>query len=342
MYIKILILFLTTQSSYCAQNEFTNLEHVYYNDNFKLKHVFCVIKQPQYMLSDIGFRKIQKKIVGRFLRSFFYTDQTPYVFLNQQDVLWYLKKYDRYIPCNDQDDPCPVQSFKGIFFINPPHCGDLAYCIKQLKDFDEKDNLLKLLDASYDVQKVVRSQDEYLTKMCHFTHFRTQIMPLINEFRTKSFTQYTLQTYQNNVQEIFLQAVASYSVSITKNLILLLLIHYQNSSMLFIISCYGVIGIAVMVDLVKLGPSVDLCLNVSHLITAGFIIALYANILNNTMCYYQKILSMYWIAHASFFLSMLCYKYNNFTNVVTEYKNYNKIIALLNEERLRDKKIILL
>jgi hypothetical protein len=296
----------------------------------------------EYKLSDVGWHKAAiKRWCNNVLCYVLYNVQTPYIYLDRQDLEYYSKTYKSYFSFDDALEPCQDQLPKSILFVEMPHCGDLAWCIRQTKDFDEKDNLLKLLDASYEVQKLVRSVDEHITKSCHLVHARTQINSLIKTLYRKTFTQYTFENYRNNVQEIFFQAVVSYSVTIIKNLILLVLMSNQHVHAYLQYACYGIIGIAMMIDIEKLGAVGDLNVYGSHFITACLIATIHANILHD-MYYYQKIVSIYWIIHASFFLGMLCYKYDNFKKVMNEYENYNKVIALLNEERSRDKKIILL
>lgn len=204
--IVILIFSVIIQNSYCAENQSLDLGHIYYNDRYGLQNVFSnehSVIRPDYRLSDVGFSKIRTKVIGHFLRNCFYTSQTPYVFLNKEDVVWYLQKYDNYISYDDEDYPCPIQKFKGVYFINLPHCKDLAFCIRHAADFEGRDKLLELLDASYDVQKLIQSDNETFSKMCHFVHFRTETIPLINKFLTKTFSQYTFQNYRSNIQEIF-------------------------------------------------------------------------------------------------------------------------------------------
>lgn len=335
---KILLFLLAMQSSYCMQNEPLDLANVYYVSNYNQRlnydQLICVfpkkssvnVNQVEYKLSDGSWYKIAiKKWFHTMVCSALYNVKTPYIYPNPQDLEWLSKNfYNHYVQMDDFLEPCPDQFSKITLFVEKPHCGDLAFCIRQTNNIEDQDQLLKLLDASYEIQKLIHFEDEYFMENCHLADFRSNAIRAVQMFYCKIFGQSLTTLYRSNIKKCFFNAVISYLVTIIKNSVLLFLMLDTISDYRLKYGLYGLIGISMMTDIIRLGSLVNLKLYECHLITLLFVMMIYTNILSKEMYYYPKIFSTYWIGSASFFLTILCYKYYNFEKVMDGYEIHCK------------------
>ncbi|HTM06334.1 MAG TPA: hypothetical protein VL201_03770, partial [Patescibacteria group bacterium] len=97
MYLKILLLFLIIQNSYCSQNERIDFENIYYIDkNDYLKNIFIekqtFYAQPRFLLSGISKTsgKVLLKRLWCNILNLLYITQTPSIGPQKSDILWYL------------------------------------------------------------------------------------------------------------------------------------------------------------------------------------------------------------------------------------------------------------
>ncbi|HTM06506.1 MAG TPA: hypothetical protein VL201_04655 [Patescibacteria group bacterium] len=344
IYMLIPIFLLSIQNSFSAHHKPIDLVNIYYiidhNYATKLKNELVpvfpsnTLQRSTYGYSKKHLYKVKlKKYLHKIVCQLLYTVKTPYLYPQAEELMWYRKKSFTCHLFNCGSFGCPDKFLGYLVFVEKPHCGDLAHCIRQaVNEFQGKDNLLRLLDASYEVQKLIPSHSEYLTDKPEPVEFRDKIIRLVNEFCNELSTPHTVQRYKNLLEQVFYNARFSYSITIIKNLILLVLISNRHLHAYLKYSCYGIVCIAMLTDIVKL----DLNVYVSHLITGFFIMAIYGQILSKDMYYYQKIVSIYWMVHASFFLGMLYHRYNIVTKVMTDYEEHYKKTALLNEKRRRE------
>ena len=214
MHIKITIFFLIAKTIYGNEDPFKSLDCIHYIE--KYNHLERSFNQPfigrHYRLSFDAMCKIEKKQIWHGIYSCFYATKTPYIFLDQEDVECSKEKHgnycSRYCHC--------AHAFKGICFTTAPHCGDLAFCIRKVNSGADKDDLLNLLDASYEVQKLLPPHTEDFAKMCHYVNLRSEIGPLINAFYNNTYNIYTFDSYKNDFQEVLQQATIFYSISVAR------------------------------------------------------------------------------------------------------------------------------
>lgn len=333
MHIKITIFFLIIKTIYCNENSFKDLSYVYYVGRFEhLIKTFTKISsidQKYYRLSVDGAYKVAKKQIWHGIYSCFYATKTPYIFLDQEDVECSKEKHgnycSRYCHC--------AHAFKGVCFTTAPHFGDLAFCIRQANSGADKDDLLNLLDASYEVQKLLPPHTEDFAKMCHSVNLRSEIGPLINAFYNNTYSIYTFDSYKNDFQEVLQQATIFYSISVLKNLFLLFLLTNHMSNMFLTYSLYGTISFLIFLDIMNLGMHVNVKVGMCNFITVVFLFLLHENMLNDTICYYSKVLCTYWIAHSSFYFIKLYFKYDTFKKSMNDYEKNYKIPLLLKDQR---------
>lgn len=132
---------------------------------------------------------------------------------------------------------------------------------------------------------------------------------------------------------MFVQAAIFYSISIIKNLIVLLLIRNQTANVFFRYSLYGSASVLIFSAIANLVTSIDPKVGMCNFITALFLFMLHENMLYNTICYYANILCVYWIVHSSFYFIKLYFKYDTFKKSINDYEKNYKIPLLIEKQK---------
>jgi hypothetical protein len=351
---------------FCGQNEPFNSANVYCLTEFDhIMHVFP-LENSYYQLSKEASHKVTKsRWYNNLLRSIFINHKTPFMYIDQEDLEYYKQDPDAsrgfYVSCKKGTYPCLGQYSKILLFVDKLHCGDLAFWIRQRPTcFDQKDNLLSLLDASYEVEKLVYSQHDYFKATFNRAHIEQDnrefgfrppyyLIDLINlfcidpsehfirhyQFESEKFAQrlYLIKVFKDYFEVTFRSAIVSYYSSIIKNVALLFLMTSTCTNQYLRMFSYGIFGIAMLFDIgVNLSPEKISLKGILHNSFLFFLIILIDSNEMHTFYDYAKIVSFFWIGYASFFLIMLYYRYDNFKKVLNTYKKHYEVIHILKEQ----------
>jgi hypothetical protein len=337
IYILTLIFLLSIQNSFCSQlyhnpndgsidiyddEEFDSTEepedNVYFfypNQDNELLPLFSLYSNEEgrrFKMSDDGIFKMRiENWCHTIISRLFYTIKTPIIDLSKDNLLRYSKYHNKYVSAKCEHDPNYFRNWK--FFTKMPHCGDLASCSAQLEIYRKNEDLVQLLHASYNVQKLVYSNDEYFRDVPEPVEFRSEVMPLVKKFLLTSFSYNSLQEYDNLVRKIFFNGVISYSTIITKHILMLLLLSHYLANVKLKIRLHIITLVTILIDGIRRNPLSILPL---FIITMG----IYSEDPSSKIYFCYKLFSVCRTIHASFFLGMLCYKHSKLKKIINKCK----------------------
>jgi hypothetical protein len=265
------------------------------------------------------------------LLNIFYTAQTVFILPKEKELLWYLPSKRTYFSFENKTEVCPYQDkvSKFLLFANYPHCGDLAWYIRQAKDFDEKDSLLKLLDASYELERLIRifsNIDAIDAIKGYIPRINSQAVLIIQQVYTHTLKYINFKEYQSVIGKNFKKAILSHCGVMIRNIVLLFL---QTDLMLESWLLNQLSSVMIMYEIVDIASSMLIAAYItpanSHEIRISlfwiiFLVLVYNYNKLQDIRFYVKKYSICRTVNTSFFLSMLYYKYSKLKKVMNEYK----------------------